>query len=224
MSATAILLAAGGGERAGGRLKQFLDLAGRPMIEHSLASMEACPEIHAIVVVVPDATRADFSTPKVTSVTPGGPTRQASLSEGMVCLPEATTIVVVHDAARPLATAELFSKAIAGADDSVSGAICAVPLDDAVKEVSEGSVIAHRSRVGLWRAQTPQAFEREALEDSLARADAGGMAADDCSEMLLAAGYPVRVVRGEQWNMKVTTLDDLRLCEMILSARTPAAR
>lgn len=220
MSVTAVLLAAGSGERAGGRAKQFLDLAGRPMVAHSLEAMEACPDIEAVVLVVPSSSDMHYSTPKVCSNAAGGPTRQASLSEGIVCLPDETSMVLVHDAARPLTTPELFTRVIKAVDESVQGAVSAMPLEDALKEVSEsGEVIAHRSRIGMWRAQTPQAFEREALEDSLARADATGLVADDCSQMLLAAGYKVRVVPGEPWNLKVTTLDDFRLCESILKAR-----
>ena len=221
--ATAVVLAGGSGERVGSDVpKQFLDLAGRPMIVHCLLAFERAPEVGAVVVVLP-AERPPIVldalwTPKVVSVTIGGPTRQASLSEGLICLPDETEIVAVHDAARPLVQPALVARVLAGIDDSHDGAVPGVPVDDALKEVtSDGLVVGRRARVGLWRAQTPQAFRREALEDALARADAEGVVCEDCAEMAVRAGYRVRLVPGDPANLKATRRDDLPVLEALLA-------
>jgi 2-C-methyl-D-erythritol 4-phosphate cytidylyltransferase len=225
---TAVLLAGGQGFRAGSTTpKQFLDLAGRPLLVHSLLVFEATPEVTSVVVVlpdeVPDFVRGAIALPKVVSVTTGGAIRQASLAEGLACLPEETEVVVVHDAARPLVSPGLVGASLEALADW-DGVVVAVPVEDAVKEVSSTSeIVRARTRSGLWRAQTPQVFLREALEDALARADAEGLVADDCSELATRAGYRVRVVPGDPWNLKVTRPQDLALCERIIESRGGAS-
>ena len=226
---TAVVLAGGSGVRFGADVpKQFLDLVGQPMLAHALAAFERTTEVAATVVVLPverppfvDLALAGLA--KVTSVTNGGPTRQASLSEGLVCLPEETDIVLVHDAARPAVQPSLITR-VAGAlgdddpDATYDGAIPAIPVDDALKEVTgEGLVVGRRSRVGLWRAQTPQGFRRDCIEDALARADAEGVLCEDCAELAVRAGYRVRVVPGDPVNLKATRREDLRLLEAIMA-------
>jgi 2-C-methyl-D-erythritol 4-phosphate cytidylyltransferase len=93
-------------------------------------------------------------------------------------------------------------------------------MEDALKEVTdEGEVVGGVPRRGKWRAQTPQVFERAALEESLSKADAQGRVCEDCSEMLVRAGYRVRVIAGDASNIKVTTTADLNLAEKLLAAR-----
>ncbi|MGH2721933.1 MAG: 2-C-methyl-D-erythritol 4-phosphate cytidylyltransferase [Actinomycetota bacterium] len=221
--ATAVLLAGGSGERIGGDVpKQFLDLAGRPMIAHALAAFERSADVGAVVVVLPVeppplAVNALW-TPKVVSVTTGGVTRQASLSEGLICLPDETEIVLVHDAARPLVQPALIARVLGGIDDDHDGAVPGIPVDDALKEVTaDGLVVGRRPRAGLWRAQTPQGFRREVLEDALARADAQGVVCEDCADMAVRAGYRVRVVPGDPANVKATRREDLTLLEALLA-------
>lgn len=233
---TAVVLAGGSGVRFGADVaKQFLDLAGQPMLAHALAAFERTAEVAATVVVLP-VERPPFvdlalgGLAKVASVTNGGPTRQASLSEGLVCLPDETEIVLVHDAARPAVQPSLIARVIGamGAlgdegspydpEPPYDGAIPAIPVDDALKEVtSEGLVVGRRSRAGLWRAQTPQGFRRDCIEDALARADAEGILCEDCAEMAVRAGYRVRVVPGDPVNLKATRREDLRLLEAIMA-------
>jgi 2-C-methyl-D-erythritol 4-phosphate cytidylyltransferase len=225
---TAVLLAAGSGDRAGGDVpKQFLDLAGQPMLAHPLGALSASESIASIVVVLPEARppfiEEELKLPKITSLAVGGATRQASLAEGLVCLPEDSSIVLVHDAARPLLTTGLIERVLDGLEESVDGAICAVPLDDALKEVTaDGEVVGNLPRRGAWRAQTPQVFSRKSLDEALALADSEQRICDDCSEMLIRAGFRVRAVKGEPWNIKVTTKADLNLAEKILMSRTRA--
>jgi 2-C-methyl-D-erythritol 4-phosphate cytidylyltransferase len=222
---SAVLLAGGRGDRAGGDVpKQFLDIAGRPMLSHSLTALVASDLISSVVVVLPEDRPSfiedDLKQAKIASITVGGETRQASLAEGLVCLPEDTSVVLVHDAARPLITQGLVNRILAALDDSLDGVICALPLDDALKEVTlDGEVVGNLPRRGAWRAQTPQVFSRSALEEALALADAEQRICDDCSEMLIRAGFRVRAVSGEPWNLKVTTKADLNLAERILLSR-----
>jgi 2-C-methyl-D-erythritol 4-phosphate cytidylyltransferase len=220
---TAVVLAGGSGERLGSTVpKQFIDLGGRPVLTHALLAFEATDEVDATVVVLPDERPAfidrELLLPKITSVTAGGPTRQASLGEGLICLPDETDVVLVHDAARPLVEPALIRRVIDGIDASHDGAIPAVPVADALKEVTaEGLVVGRRPRVGVWRAQTPQGFRRECIEDALARADSDGVVCEDCSEMAVRAGYRVQVVAGDPRNLKVTRKEDLRLIEALLA-------
>jgi 2-C-methyl-D-erythritol 4-phosphate cytidylyltransferase len=135
---TAVILAGGSGERFGSPVvKQFLDLAGRPMLAHALLAFEQSPRVTATVVVLPRERPAfvdDELTgfPKVWSVTDGGPTRQASLGEGLICLPDGTDIVLVHDAARPAVQLSLIARVIGGLDDAYDGAGPALPVEDAL--------------------------------------------------------------------------------------------
>lgn len=221
---TAVVLAGGTSSRMpNGLLKQFMDLSGKPLVVHSLNAIESAPEIDAAVLVLPlDRPKfidQEIDLPKVCSITSGGASRQASVSQGLVCLPDETDIVVVHDAARPLASPALFARTVNGIRTGFHGCIAALTMDDAVKEVSSsGEIHGGRSKRGLWRAQTPQAFLRGSLEDALARADAEGIEAEDCSELLIRAGYRVSVVEGEVSNLKVTRPRDLWLCESILAS------
>jgi 2-C-methyl-D-erythritol 4-phosphate cytidylyltransferase len=228
---TAVVLAGGSGVRFGADVaKQFLDLAGQPMLTHALAAFERSPEVAATIVVLP-VERPPFvdlalgGLAKLASVTNGGPTRQASLSEGLVCLPDETEIVLVHDAARPAVQPSLIARVVDALGDDeddldvpYDGAIPAIPVDDALKEVTEeGLVVGRRARAGLWRAQTPQGFRRECLEDALARADAEGILCEDCAEMAVRAGYRIRTVPGDPTNLKATRREDLRLLEALLA-------
>lgn len=222
---TAILLAAGRGERLGGNvMKQFLDLAGLPMLLHSLRILASAPAVNSVVAVVPEQVPDDIDLgaecPKLVALTNGGQLRQDSLAQGIICLPSETELVLVHDAARPLVSAELINVVIAAASHPFQGAIPVISEEDAIKEVSsEGEVLGFRSKKSLKRAQTPQAFLREPLEDALARVIASGELCEDCSEMLSRAGYRIRVVPGDRWNIKVTEPSDLGIAEKIIAWR-----
>jgi len=224
--AAAVILAAGRSERlADPVLKPFRRLAGQPMIEYSLRAFEESESVTGVVVVVPEGLREGLEAslgarPKVVAVTGGGRVRQDSLARGLACVPPGAEVVAIHDAARPMVTPAFIDAVVAAVAEGFDGAISAVPVDDAIKEVAEdGEILRPRSRVGLWRAQTPQAFARECLETSLAKALADGIVCDDCSEMATRAGYRVRIVPGDPRNVKVTRPGDLELCERLLDGR-----
>lgn len=223
-----IVLAAGGSARLSGPVpKPFRHLAGRAVLDYSLAAFAAAEGVGCIVVVVPEAQQrsvaeASSGAAKVCAVVAGGRSRQESVACGLACLPAWVEVVAVHDAARPLITPAVIGAVLGAVEGSVDGAIAAVPLDDAIKEVDDsGEILSPRSRAGLWRAQTPQAFLRACLQSSLDKALADGVVCDDCSEMATRAGFRIRVVLGDPRNIKLTRPEDLEVCERLLGAAAP---
>ena len=222
----AVILAAGSGRRAG-RSKQFARAAGRSLLYHACLPFLRCKEIHGLVVVVPrgrgsevteelDDMRAD----KVLAVVRGGATRHESSRAGLGALPESCDTVLLHDAARPFASAALLRRLLM-AMASAEAAIPVLPVIDATIEVdAEGRLRSYLDRKRLCRVQTPQAFQRALLETAFARADAGDHP-DDAS-LVLAAGGEVQLVEGEESNWKVTNAAQLEHAIALLEARGPA--
>ena len=202
----AILVAGGTGSRFGAEQpKQYLLLAGRPVIAHAAAALAR--EV-ALIQPVGDAgaiTAALAGIPHLPPV-PGGATRQQSVRNGLEALAaHAPDIVLVHDAARPFLPAGTVA-ALTAALTSHAGAIPAVPVADTLKRGADGLISGTVSRDGLFRAQTPQAF-RYALLRSLHRAAQEG--ATDDAAILEAAGHPVALVAGHEDNIKLTYAEDL---------------
>jgi 2-C-methyl-D-erythritol 4-phosphate cytidylyltransferase len=209
----ALLLAAGSGERLGvGRPKAFVELAGRPMLEWSLAALHAAG-FDRVVVALPDGGDAPAGCVGVR----GGASRSASVRAGLARVD--ADVVVVHDAARPLVTPDVFTRvveALAGADC----AIAAARVADTVKEADSGGVVtATLDRSRLWAVQTPQAFRRAALARALDVSDAVLAQATDDASLIERAGGTVRVVETSPANFKVTTPHDLRVAELLLRER-----
>jgi 2-C-methyl-D-erythritol 4-phosphate cytidylyltransferase len=213
--------------------KPFLMLAGRRVLDYSLAALGDAPSVGSVVVVVPEALRDELegqllAMPKVVAVLAGGPSRQESLALGLAGLASLAGrpgvlgvpgVIAVHDAARPLVTAEIFEDVVGAVSGEFDGAIAAIPVDDALKQVGDGDgIVGPRSRGGLWRAQTPQAFRRDCIEVSVKQALADGVVCDDCSEMATRAGYRIRVVAGSARNVKITRPGDIELCRALLEA------
>ena len=201
MSVVGIIPAAGAGERLGADVpKAFAVLGGRPMVEWSLGVLrEVCDRV---VVAVP----ADRARPP--DFVAGGATRSESVMNALDAAPEAS-VVVVHDAARPLVTVELVRRCL-DALAAFDGVIAAVPVTDTVKVVEDGQVIRTPDRAGLWAAQTPQVFRADVL-----RRASGARATDDAA-LVEAIGGRVHVVEGTPENIKVTTPLDVRIAEMLL--------
>jgi 2-C-methyl-D-erythritol 4-phosphate cytidylyltransferase len=210
--------------------KPFLMLAGRRVLDYSLAALGDAPSVGSVVVVVPEALRDELegqllAMPKVVAVLAGGPSRQESLALGLAGLAGrpgvlgVPGVIAVHDAARPLVTPEIFEDVVGAVSGEFDGAIAAIPVDDALKQVGDGDgIVGPRSRGGLWRAQTPQAFRRDCIEVSVKQALADGVVCDDCSEMATRAGYRIRVVAGSARNVKITRPGDIELCRALLEA------
>lgn len=226
--AVAVILAAGAGSRLDRQEpKGFVALGGRPLFAHSLAAAGACPEVEALVLAVPlglEGQAMAEGAGKPVKVVAGGETRQGSVRAALAAVPGDVPVVVIHDAARPFATPELFSavlEALAGADE-VAGAIPVIPVPDTVKRVREGLVAGTEEREHLSLAQTPQAFRAAALRDAHARAAANARSFTDDAAVMEWAGYRVRAVRGDPANFKVTTPEDLALAELVTRERARA--
>lgn len=207
MSTSGIVVAAGSGSRYG-IPKQFETVAGRRLVDRAVeASALACDEV---VVVLPAGVAWDGR--PVAAAVPGGSTRSASVRAGLDAVASSATVVVVHDAARPLAPPALFDAVIgavrAGADAAVPG----LPISDTVKRVEDDHVVGTVARDGLVAVQTPQAFGAAALR---AAHTAGGDATDDAA-LVEAAGGTVVVVPGDPCNLKITTPADLVVAAALL--------
>jgi 2-C-methyl-D-erythritol 4-phosphate cytidylyltransferase len=203
----AIVVAAGEGRRFG-RPKQFAFLGGRPVIEWSLEASRSVAR--GVVAVVPESFVKSPGIGKgADRVMAGGPTRAASVRRGLAAVPENADVVVVHDAARPLASRELFRAVVEAVVAGADGAIPGIALADTVKRVRHGHVVETLDRSELVAVQTPQAFRAEALR----RAHAEDSEATDDAGLLEALGLSVAVVPGEYHNLKLTSPEDLAIAE-----------
>ena len=214
MAVVGIVPAAGRGERLGSDgPKAFVACAGRPLVEWSLDVLEAVCD--RVVMAVP----SDWETGP--DRVHGGAVRSASVRAALAAAPEAS-VVVVHDAARPLVTRELVEACVdAVRSGGWDGAIAAAPMTDTVKEAApDGRVTRTLDRSVLWRIQTPQVFGAAVLRRALDVPDAVLAAATDDASLVEAVGGSVRVVEAPPENLKVTTPLDLRLAEDLLRARS----
>ena len=219
--AVALIVAAGRGERLGsGRPKALVTVAGRPMLEWSVEALRAVAAVRRIVVALP-AGELDAA-PEGTVAVVGGEVRSQSVRAALWAAGEGDP-VIVHDAARPLASAALFELVLDELERSGADAvIAAAPVSDTIKEVGEdGQTVARTlERSRLWAVQTPQVFRRAALELALAQAsDELLRAATDDAWLIERAGGRVRVVHSEPGNIKITTAADLHVAERMLSER-----
>jgi len=206
----AVVVAAGHGARFGGP-KQLQLLGDRRIVDHAVdAARVACD---TVVLVVP--ADADWSVAGVLAVT-GGATRSESVRAGIAALPADADIVVVHDAARPLADVAMFERVIAAVRAGADGAVPGVPIADTVKRIDpDGTVVATVPREELVAVQTPQAFRA----DRLRAAHAGAPEGTDDAAVVERAGGRVVVVAGSPDNFKITEPDDLERAAAVLARR-----
>jgi len=226
MRTVAVLAAGGSGVRLGGALpKQFLELAGRPLLAHTCERFARCPSVSGMVLVLPaegfaehrDRMHAWADGTKLLAVVPGGRARQDSVWNGLQAIPSALDgVVLVHDGARPLVS-EALIEATAEAAARYGAAIAAVPVQDTLKEVGADDVIQRTvDRRRLYRAQTPQGFRSEILRAAFERAIADGFYGTDESALAERIGVAIHLVPGSEKNIKVTTAEDLLLAEHYL--------
>jgi 2-C-methyl-D-erythritol 4-phosphate cytidylyltransferase len=149
----------------------------------------------------------------------GGAERSHSVRNALAAAPVDADVVLVHDAARPLLTPEIVRACLAGIAAGAEAAIAAAPVSDTVKEAEGDRVVRTLDRSRLWAVQTPQVFRREALERALAQPDDVLADATDDASLIEAAGGTVRLVETPRWNLKVTTPEDLRVAELLLTER-----
>lgn len=225
MAAVALLLAAGRGERLGvAAPKAFVELAGRPLLQWSLDVLAASHAIERIVLALPEGVSAAPDTVRLPSqavCVEGGAVRSASVRNALAA-GGAGDPVLVHDAARPLLTPELFERVLhAALEPNVDAAIAAAPVTDTVKRAQGTPPIVSNTldRAGLWAVQTPQVFRREALERALDVSEELLAQATDDAWLVERAGGRVAIVASSSENLKVTTRTDLALAELLIAER-----
>lgn len=217
-----ILVAAGTGSRAGGaELKQFRWVAGKPMLLHGLQLFQSRPDVAMVVCVLPRSHAGDpppwifQSDLERLGVTVGGRTRGESVIAGLQELPDEVRVVLVHDAARPLLTMDVVDRVIHAVRGG-TGAVAALPVVDTLKEVDEeGRVVRTVERANLWRAQTPQGFPREMIDQAYVTARRDRLEATDDATLCERLGYPVVIVRGSERAMKITEAADFGRAEAL---------
>ena len=228
--AAAIIPAAGSGSRMQlDRPKQFLDLAGVPILIHTVRAFVLHPDIHRIVVVVPPSWLAEtrqlcirhgLDKARLT-ITAGGRRRQDSVLAGLRQLDESSEIVLVHDGARPLVSRLLIDRCLQAARQH-GAAIAAIPVKDTLKKADADQMVAATiDRHQLWQAQTPQAARRTLLLQAFA--ELGDTDVTDESSLLEQAGIPVALVEGAESNFKITRPEDLFLAEKLMTPSSPPA-
>jgi 2-C-methyl-D-erythritol 4-phosphate cytidylyltransferase len=206
----AIVVAAGAGTRFGGT-KQYAELAGRSVLSWSVAAAgEVCDGV--VVVVPPSHEQApDVLNAGADVVVAGGATRSGSVRAGLAAVPLRADVIVVHDAARPLASPALFAAVVAAVRAGADGATCAVAVTDTIKKVAGDRVAATIERSGLVAVQTPQAF----IADRFRAAHQGAPEAGDDAAVVEAAGGKVVIVPGDPRNLKLTSPVDLIVASVL---------
>ena len=216
----AVIVAAGNASRMGGIDKVMAQLKGEPMIVRTIRTFQNCDAISEIVIV----TREDLITAisdlckgmeKVKAVVVGGKSRQESVQRGLNALSNKIKLAAIHDGARPLISWQVIDRTVRAAN-TYGAAAPAIPVKDTIKVVEGRAVKYTPDRATLFAVQTPQVFDFDLLRGALKKAETDGAeVTDDCSAVELM-GMTVKIVEGDEGNIKVTTPMDLKIAEMLL--------
>ena len=216
----AVIVAAGSASRMGGIDKVMAELDGEPMVVKSVRTFQECDAIREIVVV----TRPDLIVPvrdlcsgfdKVTAVVAGGKDRPASVSNGLAALSDKVKLAAIHDGARPLISWQVIDRTVRAAN-TYGAAAPAIPVKDTIKVVHGGIVKETPERKNLFAVQTPQVFDYDLLRGALKKAEMDkAEITDDCSAVE-RMGMSVKIVEGDERNLKITTPIDLTIAKMLL--------
>ncbi len=216
----AVIVAAGSASRMGGIDKVMAPLAGEPMIRRTVRAFQNCDAVSEIVIV----TRQDLilpisqlcqEYPKVTAVVVGGKSRQESVNNGLNALSKEVKLAAIQDGARPFVTWQLIDWVIRAAN-TYGAAAPAIPVKDTIKTVEGGVVLNTPDRSKLRAVQTPQVFDIDLLQGALKKArEDGAEVTDDCSAVE-RLGMKVKIVEGDERNIKITTPMDLKIAELLL--------
>jgi len=223
VSVSAIIVGAGTGNRLGSdRPKQYLSVAGKPVLYYTLKKFEECAQVDAIIVVVARDWMVHVSTEivdkfgfeKVRKVVDGGRERQDSVWAGLLAT-DSSEWVAIHDAVRPFISTRKLEEVIRAGKD-FGGAILALPPRDTIKTEHDGFVESTPERKHLWAVQTPQVFEYELLRSAYRQAMSDNFVSTDDSALVERLGHKVKIVEGEANNIKITVPLDLKLAELII--------
>jgi len=218
----AVIVAAGKSKRMGGADKLFVELAGKPLLVHTVDAFEACPSVDEIVIVLAEESvdrgrslAEQHGWRKVSAICRGGAERQDSVLAGLSSLSRCDW-VVIHDGARPCVSPDLIEGGLAEAAEG-GAAIAAVPVTDTIKVVSPSRHIEKtQPRENLWAAQTPQVFRVDIIREAFRKS--GGYVTDDAA-LVEKLSCAVKVYPGSKSNIKVTSPEDLVLAEAVLRGR-----
>jgi 2-C-methyl-D-erythritol 4-phosphate cytidylyltransferase len=233
---SAIIVAGGKGIRMGQKLrKQYLSLAGRPVLTHTLLPFHENKNINRIYLVVPEGdfefckseTLLPYKLDKKVELVPGGVERQDSVYNGLKAVEKSSMtgktditeeIVVIHDGVRPFIKAEMIEAGIAGARDS-GACITGITSYDTVKNLNaSGEIHETIERDSIWFAQTPQVFKYSIIKNAHEHAKSKGFSGTDDASLVEFAGLKVKVINGSRLNIKITTKEDFLLAEAIFAA------
>ena len=224
----ALIPAAGRGKRLGGGVpKQYQDVLGKPLLSHTLECFQQSSDVDAIVLIVHPEDQDTYAArvleagefDKIRDVVDGGEERSDSVRAGLRATRDEDDIVLVHDGARPLVSAELIERVVRAAAQ-FGAAIPAIAVKDTVKEVADGVVVGTPPRGGLWAAQTPQGFRRALLLEAFDASPQTGSEVTDEASLVERLGAPVHIVEGDGANLKVTTAADLDTVEWSMLGQT----
>ena len=216
----AVIVAAGSASRMGGIDKVMAPLGGEPMIARTVRAFQECDAVSEIVIVtredlILEITRLTRDMPKVTAVGAGGKSRQEAVHLGLNALSDKVKLAAIHDGARPFITWQLIDWVIRAAN-TYGAAAPAIPVKDTIKEVQGGVVVNTPDRSKLQAVQPPQVFDFDLLRGALKKAAQDGAAiTDDCSAVE-RLGFKVKIVEGDERNIKITTPQDLKIAEAFL--------
>jgi 2-C-methyl-D-erythritol 4-phosphate cytidylyltransferase len=219
MSVWAILAAAGSGERLGlDRPKAFASLNDRPLVAEPLERLDASEWIEGIVIAAPPEweepcilVAEELAAGKVAETVTGGASRSESVRNALAKVPDDATVVLVHDAARPVVPEDVIERVVTALGDGWDAAVPALPIADTVKRVDGETVTETLEREGLITVQTPQSFLAPTLRDAFSTLQHSVTKSTDCASLVEANGGRVRAVRGDPRLLKVTTPADLEL-------------
>lgn len=226
MAYTVMMIAAAGSSTRMGQPKQQIPLCGKPVLLRTLQVLQQVASIDELLLIGREEDLADFrrmaannGITKLHTFVTGGGTRQQSVYKGLMALPSQTTLVGIHDGARPLISTATV-EAVINAAVRTGAAAAAIPVKDTLKRAdSTGRITDTVSRQNLWRVQTPQVFARVPFCTAMEAAVATGADFTDDCQLMEQAGIPVQLITGEETNLKLTTPEDVGLAEAILHSR-----
>lgn len=225
---TAVIVAAGKGKRMGAKCsKQFLPLAGKEILAHTVEKFEHTDAIRDIILVTGRAAMQDvrgmvekYGWKKIYAVIEGGEERQDSVFLGLQQIPQDAEIVLIHDGVRPFVTADILERSIAAAVH-MGGCVAGVPVKDTIKVCNaQGLAVATPERNTLWQIQTPQTFRKKEILSAYQAARVDGFLGTDDASVAEHSGYSVQVILGSYRNIKITTKEDLLIGEAFLKEET----
>jgi 2-C-methyl-D-erythritol 4-phosphate cytidylyltransferase len=225
MKTEAVIVSAGKGLRfMVGKKKQFLLLADKPVLAHTLNKFETSPLVDAIHLVVSEEDMdyclkeivEKYRYRKILQVVPGGERRQESVKNGIDALSKDAEIVVIHDGVRPLVTKEMIEESIRSAME-YQAVVVAMPVKDTIKMVNPDKTVRKTlDREFLWQVQTPQTFRAGLIREAFYRATEDGFVGTDDASLVERLGVKIHVLPGSYTNIKITTPDDLILAKLFL--------